>query len=115
MLNKIITTLSAVVIIGSATAAFAGEVPEHKLGDRYPFLEQTYRPIAAAPQARRHVANTGLYANQAPENKIGDRYPWLEAPATVTASTAARVVRTARPVTYADRALFDRQSMRSVF
>lgn len=34
------TILSALLAVGVASAAAAGETPESKIGDRYPFLER---------------------------------------------------------------------------
>ena len=114
-MNKIISALSVVAVLGSATAAFAYEAPENKLGDRYPFLEQQYRPVAT-PAGQYHATTAGLYMNQVPENKIGDRYPWLEAPTKiVTVKSTVRANRVAKSFAIADKALFDRQSMRAVF
>jgi hypothetical protein len=76
MLNKTLIALSAAAVIGSVSAAFAYEAPEHKIGDRYPFLEQTYKPTTAT----RFVGGTVMprpvvqYGYQAPEHMLGDRY-----------------------------------------
>lgn len=77
MLNKTLIALSAAAIIGSVSTAFAYEAPEHKIGDRYPFLEQTYKPTTQS----RFVGGTVMprsvaqYGYEAPENMLGDRYP----------------------------------------
>ena len=97
MSNKTIIALTAATVLASASAsaAFAYEDPENKIGDRYPFLEQTYqsntssRAASARISAPRSVmpawafnlnqfSNANQYANDVPENKIGDRYPLLE-------------------------------------
>ena len=83
MLNKTMITLTAAIVLGSVSAAFAYEDIENRLGDRYPFLEQVYQPIMASRLASRYVtprqvATLDQYNYEAPENKIGDRYPLLE-------------------------------------
>jgi hypothetical protein len=111
-MNKFLTTAATILVLGSATSVFADEAPENKIGDRYPMLEQTYRPVASHATQQRKMA-MGLYTNQAPENKIGDRYPWLEAATQPTARTVVRVNRTT--YSFTDKSLFDRQSTRAVF
>lgn len=99
-MNKTLIALSAAAIIGSVSAAFAYEAPEHKLGDRYPFLEQTYKPTTET----RFVGGTVMprsvaqYGYQAPEHMLGDRY---QAFATVYQPIAASKVST-RKVAYRD-------------
>ncbi|HYM35708.1 MAG TPA: hypothetical protein VET48_09955 [Steroidobacteraceae bacterium] len=83
MLNKTVIALTAATVLVSASAAFAYEDLENRIGDRYPFLEQTYAPISAPKFVRANVTyrqTSGLsqFSNEAPENKIGDRYPFLE-------------------------------------
>ena len=80
-MKKIIFAAAAIAI--SASAAVAYEDPENKIGDRYPFLEQRYTPVAATALRGTNlrvsrVSNLGQYASEAPENKIGDRYAFLE-------------------------------------
>ena len=41
MLTKTKIALSTLLVVGFASAALAQEVPENKIGDRYPFLAQT--------------------------------------------------------------------------
>ena len=94
MLNKTKIGIAAAVILSSASAAFAYEDPENKIGDRYPRLEQKYQPISGNRSAARQVAPklspaSVQYTFQAPENKIGDRYPLLEA-RTVSKRTPSR-------------------------
>ena len=75
--------LAAAAVFASATATFAYEEPENKLGDRYPFLEQRYQVaggnklVSRSPMVRQ-AAILEQYANEVPENRIGDRYPSLE-------------------------------------
>ena len=83
MLFKTMIALTAAVVLGSTSAAFAYEAPENKIGDRYPFLEQVYQPISANRLAAkdvmpRRIANLNQYADEVLEHKIGDRYPFLE-------------------------------------
>ena len=83
MLHKTMIGITAGVILTSASAALAYEDPENKIGDRYPFLEQRYTPVAATMLRGTNLrvsraSNLGQYANEAPENKISDRYPFLE-------------------------------------
>ena len=83
MLNKTLIALTATVVLGSASAAFAYEEPENRIGDRYPFLEQMISPVQG-----NHIGNSNLisrqfaradqFSNEEPENRIGDRYPLLE-------------------------------------
>ena len=81
MFNKTMIGITAGVILSSA--AFAYEDIENRLGDRYPFLEQRYAPVAVntfrSTNLRiNQVSNFVQYASEDPENKIGDRYPFLE-------------------------------------
>src|SRR5476651_113620 len=83
MLYKTMIGMTAAVILSSASAAFAYEAPENRDGDRYPFLEQKYTPVASATLRSSNLrgsraSNSGQYAYEAPENKISDRYPMLE-------------------------------------
>lgn len=48
MLTKTKIALSALLVVGFASAAFANEVPENKIGDRYPLLEQAAQQPAGA-------------------------------------------------------------------
>ncbi len=48
MLTKSKIALSTLLVVGFASAALAAEVPENKIGDRYPFLEQTVQQPAGA-------------------------------------------------------------------
>ena len=112
MLNKTMISLTAAIVLGSASAAFSYEDPENKIGDRYPFLEQAYQPSSSSRTARnvmpRQAARFAQYSNEDPENKIGDRYPALELAYQPTASkslgryVAARQV--AASVQYANEA-----------
>ena len=91
MLNKTMITLTAAIVLGSASAALAYEAPENRIGDRYQFLEQAYQPSSANGLAGRNVmprqvANLDQYANEAPENPVIDRYPFLEPAVTPVAS-----------------------------
>ena len=84
MLNKTKIALTAATILVSASAAFAYEAPENKIGDRYPFLEQAYtssgsvQKLVRANVTYRQASNLSQYSSEVPENKIGDRYPFLE-------------------------------------
>lgn len=48
MLTKTTITISAFLLIGFASAAFANVVPENKIGDRYPLLELTAQSATSA-------------------------------------------------------------------
>ena len=48
MLSKTKIVLSTLLVVGFASTALANEVPESKLGDRYPLIEQTYQQSAGA-------------------------------------------------------------------
>ena len=77
-MNKTLIALSAVAVLGAVSGAFAYEAPENKIGDRYPFLEQTYKPTTATRIAGGiALPQQAQYGYQAPENMIGDRYPSL--------------------------------------
>ncbi len=69
MLIKTKIALSALAVVGFASAALAGEVPEGRIGDRYPQLEQTVRQPAGASAfasaAVRHSVNGFTAAEQA--------------------------------------------------
>ena len=95
MLYKTMIGMTAAVILGSASAAFAYEAIENRDSDRYPFLEQKYTPVAATALRGTNLrisraSNLGQYAYGAPEDKISDRYPLLEMGyAPVAANTVA--------------------------
>ena len=83
MFNKTMIGITAAVILSSASAAFAYEDPENKIGDRYPLLEQRYTPVAATALRSTNlrvnqVSSLAQYAYEDPENKLSDRYPFLE-------------------------------------
>ena len=113
MITKFTLALSALLVVSASASAFAYEAPENKIGDRYPALEQTYRPVATNVGSRHvmvsHAAQLGY---EAPEHKIGDRYPFLEQTIRVATVKATRSIKN---YTMADKSLFDRQSTRAVF
>ena len=121
MFTKRTITLAALLIAGVSSAAFAYEDPENKIGDRYPLLEQQYQPIStnnvramSAPKAQK----LNQYMNEDVENKIGDRYPLLEQPIQVTSVAqkgTAKTMRSVKPFTVAEKAVFDHESARAVF
>ena len=82
MFTKSALALAALLIVAATATVSAYEAPENKIGDRYPFLEQTYNPAAARSVGPRHMK----YAQAAilnqdiedPEAKIADRFPFLE-------------------------------------
>ena len=83
MFTKSILACAAAVVVSSATAVFAYEDPENKLGDRYPFLEQAYQPTAASRSVGRYVTPRQVVSlnqsiNEDSENRLSDRYPFLE-------------------------------------
>ena len=51
MLKKNMLVFAATAVFVSTSAAFAYEAPENKIGDRYPFLEQTYKPNVSSRSA----------------------------------------------------------------
>ena len=88
MLNKTLIALSAAVVLGSVSASFGYEAPENKIGDRYPALEQTYKPTTTARVGGTVMPRQQVqYGYQAPENMIGDRYPALTTVYQTIAST----------------------------
>jgi hypothetical protein len=81
-MKKTMIALSALALLGTTSAAFAIEDPENRLGDRYPFLEQS-----AAAKVVAVRANAGrLVSVEDPENQIGDRYPHLTMSAKLVAA-----------------------------
>ena len=48
MLTKTKIALSTLLVAGFASVAIANEVPENKIGDRYPWLEQAAQQPAGA-------------------------------------------------------------------
>ena len=122
MFTKSVLTLAALLLAGVSTAAVAYEDPENKIGDRYPFLEQQYQPVASkavrvmsAPKAPK----LNQYINEDVEEKIGDRYPFLEQPIQVTTVGTKSLGRTSsrsvRNITIAVRPEMALQSARAVF
>jgi hypothetical protein len=97
MSHKTLIALSAMALLGTVSAASAYEAPENKLGDRFPFLERTYAPVAVkntAVQTARRVI--GRQQAEAPEHKIGDRFAFLDAGyAPIMSGGGNRVVRVA--------------------
>ncbi len=117
MLNKTMIALSAVAFLGATSAAFAYEEPEHQLGDRYASLVQVKRPVAnIAGNSQMTIRRTklNLYTNEVPEHRIADRYAFLEQIVTVP-NASARLSRAVKPLTFAEKANFDRQTMRFTF
>jgi hypothetical protein len=90
MLTKAIIALSAAALLGSITAATAYDVPENRIGDRYPFLDRV-NPTAALVQKNTVV---GWMSVDVPENRITDRYPQLAPKFGGSRVTAARVAST---------------------
>jgi hypothetical protein len=82
VLNRSVIALAAAVFLGSASAAFAYEDPENRIGDRYPFLEPTAAAtalkIAQNRMVVRQTSGAIQLAYEDPENQIGDRYPFLD-------------------------------------
>jgi hypothetical protein len=122
MLSKSIIALSAMLVVGAASSALADEVPENRIADRYPFLEQMSRSASTTAAPMRHVmlphaARLDLYTNEVPEHKIADRYPFLDQSVRIAAAAKAapRASRAATRFTFAEKANFDRQTARFVF
>jgi hypothetical protein len=91
-------TLAALLIAGATVTAAAYEDLENRIGDRYPFLEQQYAPVATGKVAakRMTVSQFDRHASEDPENKIGDRYPFLEQ-SYASVSTGSSTARLAAP------------------
>jgi hypothetical protein len=72
MMTKTKLALSALLVVSFASAALA-DVPENKIGDRYPFLEQTIQqPVGANAYASvRHPVKRYTAAEKA----LFDRIP----------------------------------------
>jgi hypothetical protein len=82
VLNKSVIALTAAVVFGSLSAAFAYEDPENRIGDRYPSLEPTVAAkVLNVSQNRmvvRQTASATQVAYEDPESRTGDRYPGLD-------------------------------------
>ena len=50
-MNKTLIALSALALVGSASASFAGDTLENRDGDRFPALTQAYAPAKAGIEA----------------------------------------------------------------
>ena len=92
MLNKTLILLATASVLSCATAAFAVDDPENRIGDRYPFLEQAAAPVRANIIGNRNliarqIARVDQFSNEDVENKIADRYPLLEQIASPVAAT----------------------------
>ena len=95
MFNKTMLALTAAALIGSASAAFSYEDPESRIGDKYPWLDQTSRTFTArnigGPYVPvRQVARLDQPYPEDVEARTGDKYPSLEQTAPPT--SAARVL-----------------------
>ncbi len=73
MLTKTKIALSTLLIVGFASAALAGEVAENKIGDRYPFLEQTYQQPAGALAFASAAVQRSVKPYTAQEKALFDR------------------------------------------
>ena len=78
MLIKTKFAFAAAFVIASASAALSYEEPDNKIGDRYPFLEQSAPMHAGRMIAARQVASVRPVSYEDPENRVADRYPMLE-------------------------------------
>jgi len=121
MITKSIIALSALLVMSSASIAFTDEEPENKIGDRYPLLEQQYKPVVAnktrvmsAPKAPK----LDQFINEDVDSRIADRYPLLEQPirsTDVSPKAAGRMARPVKTFTVTEKAMFDHESGRAVF
>jgi len=59
MLTKTVTALSALLVLGVASAAFAADNPENKIGDRFPILAQTAQQRARPPRPQLNFHRSG--------------------------------------------------------
>jgi len=122
MLTKTKIAFSAAILLAAASTTFAdslrnpllpqfvNEVPENKIGDRYPFLEQSIIPAAHMRVTSRVMgSDTHIklmqFTNETPENKIGDRYPFLEQ---IQKPARVAVTHQAKRVTAFENRLFSR-------
>ena len=83
MFNKRLIALTAAVIVGSASAAFSYDDPESRIGDKYPWLDQSSRPILSrnvgGPYVpARQLAGLDQRMVEDVESRVADRYPTLE-------------------------------------
>ncbi len=88
--KKIIMALTA-ILLSSVSGTFAYDDPESKIGDRYPLLERSHRPLFALTSSQ--AARLDRSAVEDPENKLGDRYPLVEAGEIIPALTSSQVAR----------------------
>jgi 5'-deoxynucleotidase YfbR-like HD superfamily hydrolase len=73
MLTKTKIALSTLLVVGSASAALAHDVPENLIGDRYPFLEQTAPQTAAQAAFAYAAAQHSVKPFTAKEKALFDR------------------------------------------
>ncbi len=73
MLTKTKIALSTLLVVGFAAAALAGEVPENKIGDRYPALEQAAQQSNGASAFASAVVVRPVKAFTAAEQTLFDR------------------------------------------
>lgn len=99
MFTKAAITLAALFIAGGSATALAYEDSENKIGDRFPFLEQRYTPVAPSNVAtkRMTVSKFDRHASEESENKIGDRFPMLEQTYAPTSTDNVGAARLAAP------------------
>lgn len=80
MLTRKTLAIAALLFIGVAPTAFAAEDPESNIGDRYPFLQQSYNPAVAHSAGMRHMTSARISQLNVkdPESDVADRYPFLD-------------------------------------
>ncbi len=75
MLTKTKIALSTLLVVGFASAALAAETPENKIGDRYPFLDQTYQQLAGTSAFASAAVRHSVKGFTAAERALFERTP----------------------------------------
>jgi len=73
MLTKTKIALSALLVVGFASAALANEPVENRIGDRYPLLEQTYQQSVGADAFASAAVRRPVKSFSAAERALFDR------------------------------------------
>ena len=73
MLTKTKISLSALIIVGFASAALADEPVENRIGDKYPLLEKIVQPFADTANSAFADARRPVKPYTAQEKAVFDR------------------------------------------
>lgn len=99
MFSKYSIALAALVLVGGSSIANAYDDVEAKVGDRYPYLEEGYRPVApkSGRTNRTPAQNAAGHERDDVEAKVGDRYPFLDESYQTATANGAALRRTVAP------------------